>query len=87
MSAPQAPLVHMNGTSRDTLASVNTHARLCLREALEALGDAQPNARDYYLLGDAAWARAQSEHAARMTALRNVLAEMNALALAIAGDV
>ena len=37
MSAPQAPLVHMNGTSRDTLASVNTHARLCLREALEAL--------------------------------------------------
>ncbi len=74
------PTIHRNGTSADALLEQARAAGDALREALDALQGAAPNARDYYPQGPDAYRAAEAEHAARIGALRRVLADMQALA-------
>jgi len=58
----KGPLIHLNGTSATDLEA---QMRVCcdaLRAAMNALYQASPNARDYYPLGDEAFAEAKSRH-------------------------
>lgn len=75
----RTPTVHLNGTSRDELDSQLGRARETLRLALDALHDATPNARDYYPQGEDAFREAAAEHAARVSAIRRVLADIGAM--------
>ena len=77
------PLVHLNGTSRAELLEGYSDAVRALHHAGRALAKAAPNARDYYPLGPGAFAKAADQHEARMAKLREVINELEAVAMAI----
>ena len=68
----QGPLVHLNGTSATELEEQMRACRDTLLAALNALYQAAPNARDYYPLGDRAFAEAQSRHQCRIMSVVSV---------------
>jgi len=75
----QKPLVHLNGTSGESLLSGYVHVRTTLTKGIEALHGAAPNARDYYPLGDDAFSAARREHEDRTRRLMSVLEEIDGL--------
>jgi hypothetical protein len=81
---PLVPTVHLNGTDRETLlCQANTAVRL-LGAARQALLDAAPNARDFYVRGPDAFAPAQRAHRERMERIEGLIVEMADIALGIA---
>jgi hypothetical protein len=66
------PTIHLNGTAGETLRDQWTTAWRALDNAIAALCDAGPNARDYYVQGPDAALEAQREHEARVKALRSM---------------
>lgn len=75
----QLPLVHLNGSSRDSLRVQYENAARAVNDALRALDDSAPNARDYYPLSPAAYEAARREHAARVDKVRSVHEELLSL--------
>jgi hypothetical protein len=75
----QMPIVHFNGSSPERLAAQYEAARDAVYVALDAMREAAPNARDYYPIGDDAFARAAVEHVRRLQALEVMLKEMDQL--------
>lgn len=73
------PVVHRNGTSRESLAQQLEEALHALFEAREKLRAASPNGRDFYPLGPAAIQRAGEEHRSRDEKLAQVCAELEEL--------
>ena len=79
-----APLVHMNGTSKDVLQCDLMNAARKIREAQDALRETCPNARDYYPLKEpGAFQRARDEYWVRQEHLQLVYNELLALFEAI----
>ena len=74
------PTVHMNGTAGEVLRDQYTAAADAMRKAIDAVCDAGPNARDYYVQGTEAALAAQREHEARVKALKTVRDELAAIA-------
>jgi len=74
------PLIHLNGTSAETLANQYDAAYEVLMEALERLNETAPNQRDYYMLSEEEWEAALDAHFARMKAIRQVMQELGELA-------
>lgn len=72
------PTVHLNGTSKEALLDQVYEAVEALHAAGRKLAAAAPNARDYYVQPNEAqpFTRAQTEHYARMTKLKEVIAEL-----------
>ncbi len=70
------PTIHLNGTSADALIEQLTGAGGALRAAIRALDEAAPNARDYYVQGADAYAKASREHLSRVERVRAVLDEV-----------
>ena len=77
------PTVHMNGTQQQELVDQQLDAMDGLRAGLHKLKQAGPNARDYYPQGPDAFPQANEEHLARVKAVEGVIADLEALALAI----
>lgn len=75
------PTIHMNGTSASALCESYTEAMRAVSAAIEAAGNASPNARDYYPQGDEANRTARAEHTARIEKLEAVRVEFEALAM------
>lgn len=73
------PTVHLNGSSGQVLLDQYAAAAEAVRKALDAVCDACPNARDYYVQGSDAALAAQREHESRVTALKRVRLELVAL--------
>jgi hypothetical protein len=68
-----APIVHLNGTSRDALIDQLRDAYHALDTAIRAMRAATPHDRDYYISGDpTAGQRARLHHSARVSALESV---------------
>jgi hypothetical protein len=78
------PTVHLNGTSKETLMDQITDAAQALRLAMEAIREAAPNARDYYVQGPNAFQEVQRQHCARINRLADVYTEYMEIAEAIA---
>jgi len=70
------PLVHMNGSSAQSLAESHKGACAALRVAMTALEGAAPNARDYYPISSSAFGEAEKQYLDRVRALKDVLAQM-----------
>ena len=68
-----APTVHLNGTSAAALLEGYEKATAAVTAALTALGEAAPNAWDYYPQGPGAWTNVREAHMADLNALHNVL--------------
>jgi hypothetical protein len=71
------PTVHLNGTSSDALTTQVREAQQALRIALEALQEAAPHGRDYYVQEGAATKEAIQEHTSRLSRVKSVLDEMS----------
>jgi hypothetical protein len=74
------PTVHLNGTAGEVLRDQHTTAAEAVRKAIDALCNAGPNARDYYVQGPDAGLAAQREHEARIATLKRVRDELAAIA-------
>jgi hypothetical protein len=79
----QLPTIHSNGTRKEALVEALCQASTRLDDAYHALRLTSPNGRDYYPQGPAAMEQALAEHWARMKALDKVMAEIDALTVAI----
>jgi hypothetical protein len=79
------PAIHLNGTGRAGLQDNLARAHRALDAALTALAAAGPNRRDYYILpdADAHWRAALAEHERRLDAVRALLDDVTADALAL----
>lgn len=64
-----APLVHMNGSGYNRLATGLDVALQRLTSALDALCAAAPHARDYYPLGDGVYEQARAQWEAHYAAV------------------
>ena len=73
------PTVHLNGTAGEVLRGQYAAAAEAVRKAIDALCDAGPNARDYYVQGSDASLAAQREHEARLASLKHVRDELSAI--------
>ena len=83
-TAPAAPTVHLNGTAWVDLYSQYENATRAVDDAITKLCAAAPNGRDYYVQQESgAAARAQDEHHDRITRLKGVKAELEAIWMAV----
>jgi len=73
------PTVHLNGTTGEVLLDQYTAAAQAVQKAIEAICDAGPNARDYYVQGPDAGLATQREHEARVKTLKGVRDELAAI--------
>jgi len=73
------PLLHLNGSFHGSLFEGYLRALEATREAVERVRSTAPNQRDYYPLGEEAWAQAQKEHSLRIAALQKVATELQTL--------
>ena len=75
-----APLIHMNGSSAESLIEGYLAAATLLTKGLEALYACAPNGRDYYPCATQSepnpFRQASREHDARINSVRQVLAEI-----------
>ena len=71
MSTP-LPVIHLNGTSRETLVAEYQSALDAVREARAALAKVTVNGRDYYPIGEWAIDAAIEEHQRHQRALHDV---------------
>jgi hypothetical protein len=70
------PTIHLNGTSADSLNQGWCDAYNAISGAIEALQQACPNERDYYLQQPGAFKKARNEHIARIRKLEAVQLEL-----------
>ena len=82
----QCPMIHMNGTSADSLIEDLDAAYTAVGAALDAMRNVGPNGRDYYPLEAGAWERAREQHSARLSAIRAVLTDVERMAEYLAAE-
>ena len=70
------PTVHLNGTAAVTLRESYEEAAATLTDAIRSVELSAPNARDYYVRGDGAFAQARAEHDSRLIRVKAVLEEV-----------
>jgi hypothetical protein len=73
----------MNGTGAKNLVESLVTAAGALLDAMDALNETRPNARDYYPQGDDAFPQAVREYQARARMLREVSDELYVIAEAV----
>ena len=79
----RTPVVHLNGSGKKSLLEQLLNAHHAGRAFQDALIEARPNARDYYVAGDGAFSEAQAQHVARLAKVREVMDELEAIAAAV----
>lgn len=82
----QLPLIHMNGTSRESLDDAIETAHRAITDAMDALKHCAPNGRDYYPLGPQALTDAINQHRNRQHQLDEVRRELEAMAAGISDN-
>jgi len=73
------PTIHLNGTSGEALVEQYQDAVVAVCNAIDAMCDAGPNARDYYPQGPDAALEAQREHEDRVKSLKAVRDQLFAI--------
>lgn len=69
------PVVHMNGTGKDTLLEQREAVYMALRGVEKALRQMSPNGRDYYVI-PGLLPKAQAQHELRMAIIKALMDEM-----------
>lgn len=77
------PTLHNNGTSYEELIRQLENASRALDDALAALTNAAPNARDYYVRGQSAFLIAAQQHNSRVSAVKAVQVQITDIWMAI----
>lgn len=74
--AVAVPTVHLNGTGKEALERQYYEAAKATTRALQALREAAPNERGYYVQGSDAFRRARREHEDRVARMESVKEEL-----------
>jgi hypothetical protein len=72
------PLIHMNGTSAESLTEDLCNAYTAIGDAIKALKSAAPNQRDYYPLPVNWWDMKLADHKRRLKVLADLQDELEA---------
>ena len=80
---PIAPIVHLNGTSKNRLMGQLREACDALHTATGALIEASPHQRDYYPLHSETWRQAREDHRERIRVVEEMRNDLMAIAIAI----
>lgn len=78
------PLVHLNGTSKQSLLDQYENAIKALEDAKEVLLKSAPNGRDYYPLEEGAYGIAFNQHVTRIGKIDSVINELASIVEEIA---
>lgn len=78
------PTIHINGTPKAQLLESTLEVKDAVETAWALLRSNGPNGRDYYPQGQEATNQAIQEHCARLTALEDVMRDLQAMAEHIA---
>jgi hypothetical protein len=70
------PTVHLNGTSKEGLLEQWQTAQQAVTDAVRAVSENGPNARDYYVQDEAAFRLAREQHITRLKMLEIVQSEL-----------
>lgn len=70
------PIVHLNGSSKESLLGDLERTVLALEDTIELLRQGAPNQRDYYPV-DGLYELALAQYRARLAALESVLESLN----------
>ena len=81
------PTIHLNGSNAGDMLEGLIEAMASVRIAIEHVGKAGPNARDYYPQGPTAIHAAVVEHEFRLHRLQDVLKELDAIAQHVANHI
>ena len=73
------PTVHLGGSSADSLMEGLKDAATAVMIAHEALQNAGPNARDYYVQSPEAWTLAENQHRSRTEKIKSVYDDIVAI--------
>jgi DNA-binding LacI/PurR family transcriptional regulator len=74
------PTVHLNGTTGEILRDQHITAAEAVQQAIDALCEAGPHSRDFYVQGPDAGLAAQREHESCMKRLKDVRDELRTIA-------
>lgn len=87
MAKPEliAPIVHLNGTSKESLLEARQEVYDALNEAYRALREIAPNGRDYYVK-PGLMEKAVEQHRRRQQVLDDLMKEIEAEMEAIDGQ-
>lgn len=80
---PIAPIVHLNGTSKESLMKQLREACDALHTAIGALIEACPHQRDYYPLHSETYRQAREDHRERIRVVENMRKDLVKIAIAI----
>lgn len=75
-----APMIHLNGTDRETLLEGYMTALNALRKAERAVQETGPNGRDYYTQAPGAFELAREQHVKRLQGLTTIIRELEQIA-------
>lgn len=84
VAMPMVPMIHLNGTHGRELMEQLAQASRGLGNAIHDMGQAYPNARDYYPLGDDAFTTARAEHDDRVKRVAGIKQEIDVILEAVA---
>ena len=70
------PIIHLNGTSKESLLDGYVEVYKALKFSVDKLYDAAPNGRDYYIYGEGAFEKARKQHEDRVNKLKLVMNEI-----------
>jgi hypothetical protein len=73
---PVLPIVHLNGTSREALIEQRLEVVHKLREVLDAMYEAAPHIRDYYVGEPGLWGKALAQHQHRLALILGLRLEL-----------
>lgn len=73
------PIIHLNGSSKSFLQEEYRLAARSVRATIDVVAKVYPHGRDYYPISPDALLSAQAEHAARLSKLREVAEELEAI--------
>lgn len=74
------PVVHLNGSDVDDLISKYRNVKHALQKARDALYDAMPHGRDYYVHQDLeAYQKAREQFNKRLNDIENIIRETNVI--------
>jgi len=70
------PIIHLNGTSKESLLDGYVEVYKALKFSVDKLYYAAPNGRDYYIYGEGAFEKARKQHEDRVNKLKLVMNEI-----------
>lgn len=77
------PTIHLNGTSKAALIEQLCEASNKLKAGLQALSDAAPNGRDYYVQPAGSFELARAQAQIRYSMVLEVIRQIEAITLAV----